>query len=155
MPSKLGGLPQLSQDTPTLEPAPVVSADSAVAAFKNLADQASALAQPFIEQAATQAGDQAVTRDAQGNLTAKTIPVIGPSSEAYMHAAQLRYLSESQLDIRSQLADMQTKYDGNPEGFKAALDGAIAGKIGNAPSEFQPALRSMFESQGSPVYETL
>jgi hypothetical protein len=156
--SKLGGLPDLSQDTPVLQPAPVVSFDNVTEAFNRLAQSAGDIANTEFSKQSTEEGQQAVTRDASGNLQyapPSTLSQITGTTAAYTHAAQLRYLSESQLDIRPKIIDLQAQHPDDPVGFKSALDQYTGAVLNNTPESFQPAVRSMIEQSGSDALDTL
>jgi len=151
MVSKLGGLPELSYGPATLQPAPVVSGDATVDAFAHLADQAEGLVKDVFRPDAEAEGSNAVTKDANGNLTVaapslKT--VLTGQTEAYQHAAQLSYITQSALDIRPKIADLKNAYADNPDGFRAALDKYTGSVLTATPQSYQPAIRQMIDTDG-------
>ena len=147
--SKLGGLPDLSYgDTVTLQPAPVVSFDPAAKAFSALADQVQSIMDPIMKQQAEEAGTNAVSRDAQGKPQVRTVPTVGPLSEAYNAAAKTRFLSEQLLDAGPKIATLKSQYADDPDGVRVALDQLTGSMLLNTPGEFQGALRNELDTQG-------
>lgn len=160
--SKLGGLPTLSQDqTVTLQPAPVVSFDDATAAFQNLAKSAGELSDTTFKSIAEKAGNapDAVTRDpttGQPKLKPPSfLTTITGQTAAYENAAKVRYLSEGRTDSDAWQNAAREKYAADPEAFRSALDTYTGSVLNNTPEEFQPAMRSMLESDGRQTYNDL
>jgi hypothetical protein len=72
------------------------------------------------ENAAEQAGANAVTRAPDGSLQVQkpAFPIIGPASQTFARAARFSYLAQAQPDIENKLAEGRIKYENDPEGFK-------------------------------------
>lgn len=145
--SKLGGLPDLSYGPVTAQPAAVPNFDATAAAWSKVAGQAEDIGNSYLKQQATQDGSQAVTKDANGNLQFSPKFPLTEADDAYNQAGQASYLAQSQLAARQQIADIQQKHIGDPQGFLSDIDSMTAGVIGTAPSQFQPALRNMIDQE--------
>jgi hypothetical protein len=152
MVSKLGGLPQLEYGPATLKPAPVVYDQNAGSGFQMLADQAEAINkkffQPALNERAASLGTVAGKRTDTGAMSGELHTEFTEADAAYNHAARLKYLTETQLDLTTQIRDLQEKHIGDPNGFAASLDGIKTGAIKNAPPEFHADIEAMVDKQG-------
>jgi tail lysozyme len=71
---------------------------------------------------AEQAGYQAVTRDAQGNVQVEHAPFIGPAAAAYSRAVKFAALAEGEGEAKRADISMRQQFRDNPEGYLAAAD---------------------------------
>lgn len=159
MPSKLGGLPDLSYGPVTLDQAPVAYNPHAGDIWNTLADTAEGLQkkfQPQLDEIAANQGTASVTRDAQGKLqvTPRRV-VLTEADQAYENAAHLKYMSEAALDAQTQLGQLRQQHANDPDGFASSLDGLIAGATKNAPPEFQAPITQMMLRDGGAIHQDL
>jgi len=159
MSSKLDGLPDLGYGPAFTEQAPVPHNDQAGAIWNTLADTAQKIGdifQPELDARAAQQGAAAVTRDANGNLTfTGDRTVLTKADAAYMNAAQLAYLSKASMDVTAAIDELKAQHAGDPNGFKASLDGLIAGNTRNAPEAMQQPLTEMYLKAGAAAFTEL
>lgn len=158
MPSKFGGLPDLAYGPVLADQEAVNHNPRAGALYADIADAADAIQrayQPEIDRKLAEKGAASVTRDAAGNIQIKENSSFLPLPEAYVNAANLKYMTEAALDIRPKIGELQQKYANDPEGFKAGLDGLITGQTKNAPPQFQRQITDMMLREGGAAQEAL
>lgn len=74
------------------------------------------------ESLAEQAGYQAVTRDADGNIQVEKAPIVGPAAAAYSRAVKFAALAEGEGDAKRADIEMRQQYRDDPAGYLAAAD---------------------------------
>lgn len=83
---------------------------------QKLSDAAETAAIPLAEQA----GYQAVTRDAAGNVQVEKAPIVGPASQHYTHAVKIAALAEGEGAARRADIEMRQKFRDDPAGYLKA-----------------------------------
>lgn len=131
-------------------PEPRFSADAIVrpytlvaAAVGHLGDELGAAAERVGVQAATEAGQAAVTRDDQGNITFEPRPfAFDKAGEAYNAAGRQSALSQSQSQTRSAVTVAHAEYQNDPVGFQSWFKGYSA-QVGKG---LDPNLRTVMKT---------
>lgn len=122
---------------------------------QQVSDAAEKAAIPLAEQA----GYQAVTRDADGNVQVEKAPIVGPASQHYAHAIKIAALAEGEGAARRSDIDLRTKFRDDPEGYlKAATshNEALQKQYTNAAGpEVGIALRRAVEGVTTQTYRGL
>jgi hypothetical protein len=152
--SKLGGLPSLMYGPVDAQQVQVPNTGPTVDAWNNLAGQAEAIGNRYLEQQATQQGSAAVTRDAQGNIQTATprIPLT-PADEAYNNAESIALLSQKQIDAYGTISALKQQYPNDPDGFRTAWDKASGDLLDGVPGSFSGAVREQLDREGAAAYQ--
>jgi hypothetical protein len=81
------------------------------------------------EKTAEQAGYNAVTRDAEGNIQVEKAPIIGPASAAYSRAVKFAALADGEADLKRKDIALRTQYRDDPQGYLVASDAFKAAAV--------------------------
>lgn len=120
-------LPEIPLATPQLRTpqSPVSPADIAQP-YNDLArtlDKAGeVLMQDVAKPAAHQAGLQAVTRDADGNVQVQRVPIFGDASPEFMRAVKFSAVSDGEGALKRADIAMRQKFRDDPEGYQIAAE---------------------------------
>jgi hypothetical protein len=99
-----------------------VTPGEVAAPYQELANnlsKAGEVAESAAENFAQTAGENAVTRSADGSLQIQRQPIIGPASGVYARAAQMSYLAQTEPEIQNKMTEARIKYANDPAGFQA------------------------------------
>lgn len=118
-------LPTTPNEIPQVRAAkPAVSAADIAAPYASLArtlDKAGEVAEKDIaEPYAVEAGRNAVTIGDDGQPVIAKVPIFGAASPAYMRAAQMTALAQSQPEVESHLTELRLKFPNDPESYRQA-----------------------------------
>lgn len=124
-------LPTVPRRLATLEAPPSNLSSAEVAApYSELAralDKTGDAAGTVANSLAEQAGYNAVTRDAAGNIQVEQAPIIGPASKHYHDAVKMAALAEGEGAARRADIDLRTKFRNDPDGYLKAAEQFAAG----------------------------
>jgi hypothetical protein len=105
--------------TPGISPAQVAQPYSELA---NALDKSGEAFGAVAENAATQAGYKAVTRDADGHVQIETAPILGPASVAYSRAIKFAAVAQGEADLKQKDITLRTQYRDDPQGYLTAAN---------------------------------
>lgn len=97
-------------------------AANAYGQLANALDKGAAALDKVAVPLAEQAGNRAVTRDADGNVQVQHWPIIGPAAEHYAKAMKIAALAEGEGAARRADIDLRKEFHNNPEGYLEAAD---------------------------------
>ena len=98
---------------------------------------------------ASEAGREAVTRDAEGNIVVKENPFRDDQARREFAAQQAsRYVSEIEIDARRQGAELHAANGLDPAAFDAAWKGFTEGKLSEVPAQFRERSRQTMAALG-------
>lgn len=88
----------------------------------NTLDKVGGATQEAANSLAEQAGYNAVTRDANGQVQIEKAPIIGPAAKFYEHAVKIAAVTEGEGQARRADIEMRQQFRDNPEGYLKAAD---------------------------------
>ncbi len=120
-------LPTLPNEVPQLRaPQSRLSPGDIAAPYQELADTLNKTGEVLMKDvavpAAHQAGLQAVTRDADGNVQVQRAPIFGDASTEYMRAVKFSAVAEGEGSLKRDDIALRQQYRDNPEGYRTAAE---------------------------------
>jgi len=119
-------LPQVRNDVPQVRPpnSPVSPGQIAqpYAQVSSLLESASKEAEAVAKPLAREAGIQAVTRDADGNMQVERLPIVGPAAKDFSDAVKWSAFAQSAGEARRADLVLARKYQYDPDGYLRAAD---------------------------------
>lgn len=107
-------------------PDSAVSPGEVAAPYKQLGEALDKTGEALMEVAkplAKQAGQEAVQKDADGNLVVnRTWPILGPAGAEFTRAAHMTALAKLQPEIEDKMTEMRLAHPNDPIGFRTAAD---------------------------------
>lgn len=134
-------LPQPGPLVTAQAPTPKLSAQDIQQPYSELADTLKKFgegSESFAENAATQAGYKAVTRDADGNVQITKMPIIGPASHNYEAAMKVAALTDGESAAKNTEIKLRREYPTDPEGYLTAANAARDKTVADYASKGAP-----------------
>lgn len=128
-----------------------VSAAEVANPFRQIANGLEAAGEMFQRRDMAEAeiaGQNAVYRDANGNLQVDTRSNLSASGRAYNAAAQQGYMARLAGDIRARGAALSTESKGNIDTFNASWKAFQDQTLAAVPRDFRGAVKTVLETEG-------
>lgn len=104
-------------------PQSAVTPGQVAAPYRELAgelDKVGEVTDTLAVKAAEQAGENSVSRDADGNLQVQKPLIFGPASEVFARASRFAFLAQAEPEIDNKLAELRIQHPNDPIGFQTA-----------------------------------
>lgn len=118
-------LPQAPPLVTTQAPSPGISPGQIAQPYRELAETLSKsgeASESVAENAAEQAGYNAVTRGPDGQIQVERAPILGPASQAYSRAMKVKALAEGESDAKAADIKLRQQFLNDPDGYLEAAN---------------------------------
>lgn len=93
------------------------------------------------------AGEQAVSRDATGNLQVDLRSNLTANGRMYNRQATQAFSAQMEIDTKQAMIRLQQDANGNPDTFKASAKGFRDGMLGKVPKELRGPIGTMIDTE--------